>query len=358
MGDRLGIPGAVSFFSNFGQIVFSVSCLESGRERESHRFVFVSYCCCCSKSQAADMSPTRDSWRTGGWEGGPRLHQQFQTFQHYFKQINLRDVLGLPRWVVALSRNKTYNIMKSEPHGPNWVRKFCNGSNRHIPVSYQHIEISPQTKICVYLCSINCVRCTGCGNAPLNTTSLHHHQQFQTFQHYFKQINLSGRLCISHHLGEFPSGKSVHWPSTKRNFKKEEGIKALGIDECRIRPYSVECTRSRSISEVKQPQAGLVLGWVTAWESPVQYPFFHIFGKLISIGHPLFGDFLGDFLGHFGDSDRKIVTVRISQICEELLMLLQSCTRDSWRTGGWEGGPRLHQQFQTFQHYFKQINLR
>ena len=33
-----------------------------------------------------------------------------------------------------------------------------------------------------------------------------------------------------------------------------------------IRPYSVECTRSRSISEVKQPQAQLVLGWVTAWE--------------------------------------------------------------------------------------------
>ena len=42
----------------------------------------------------------------------------------------------------------------------------------------------------------------------------------------------------------------------------------------RIRPYSVECTRSRSISEVKQLQAGLVLGWVTAWEYPVPYPFF------------------------------------------------------------------------------------
>ena len=40
-----------------------------------------------------------------------------------------------------------------------------------------------------------------------------------------------------------------------------------------IRPYSVECTRSRSISEVKQPQAGLVLRWVTAWESLVPYPF-------------------------------------------------------------------------------------
>ena len=42
---------------------------------------------------------------------------------------------------------------------------------------------------------------------------------------------------------------------------------------CRIRPYSTEYTRSRSISEVKQSQAGLVLGWVTAWEFPVPYPF-------------------------------------------------------------------------------------
>ena len=40
-----------------------------------------------------------------------------------------------------------------------------------------------------------------------------------------------------------------------------------------IRPYSVEYTPSRSIWEVKQLQAGLVLGWVTAWEFPVPYPF-------------------------------------------------------------------------------------
>jgi hypothetical protein len=108
------------------------------------------------------------------------------------------------------------------------------------------------------------------------------------------------------------------------NFKKEEGIKALGIDECRIRPYSVECTRSRSISEVKQPQAGLVLGWVTAWESPVQYPFFQIFSKLINKVTHIFGDFLGEFLGHFGDSDSMNLSVRISQFCEELLLLQQN----------------------------------
>ena len=50
-------------------------------------------------------------------------------------------------------------------------------------------------------------------------------------------------------------------------------IKIHEMQSHRIRPYSVECTRSRSISEVKQLQAGLVLGWVTAWEYLVLYPF-------------------------------------------------------------------------------------
>ena len=33
-----------------------------------------------------------------------------------------------------------------------------------------------------------------------------------------------------------------------------------------LRPYHVECTSSRPITEVKQRWAKLVLGWVTAWE--------------------------------------------------------------------------------------------
>ena len=41
----------------------------------------------------------------------------------------------------------------------------------------------------------------------------------------------------------------------------------------RISPYSVECTWSRSISEVKQLQAWLVIGWLIAWEYLVLYPF-------------------------------------------------------------------------------------
>ena len=35
--------------------------------------------------------------------------------------------------------------------------------------------------------------------------------------------------------------------------------------EC-LRPYHVENTRSRPITEVKQRRARLVLGWETAWE--------------------------------------------------------------------------------------------
>ena len=37
----------------------------------------------------------------------------------------------------------------------------------------------------------------------------------------------------------------------------------------RLRSNRVEITGSRPINEVKQRRAGLVLGWVTAWEYPV-----------------------------------------------------------------------------------------
>ena len=43
---------------------------------------------------------------------------------------------------------------------------------------------------------------------------------------------------------------------------------------CWIRPYHVEYTGSRPISEVKQRRAWLVLRWVTTWESRVLCPFF------------------------------------------------------------------------------------
>ena len=42
-----------------------------------------------------------------------------------------------------------------------------------------------------------------------------------------------------------------------------------------IRPYHVENTSSRPITEVKQHRAALVLGWVTAWEYAVLYTFLY-----------------------------------------------------------------------------------
>ena len=42
-----------------------------------------------------------------------------------------------------------------------------------------------------------------------------------------------------------------------------------------IRPYHVENTSSRPITEVKQHWAALVLGWVTAWEYAVLYTFLY-----------------------------------------------------------------------------------
>ena len=45
-----------------------------------------------------------------------------------------------------------------------------------------------------------------------------------------------------------------------------EGEQAFNL---RLRPYHVESTGSRPITEVKQRRAWLVLGWVTAWEYQV-----------------------------------------------------------------------------------------
>ena len=44
----------------------------------------------------------------------------------------------------------------------------------------------------------------------------------------------------------------------------------LGCSLRCLRPYHVEYTSSRLITEVKQHWAELVLGWVTAWEYSVQ----------------------------------------------------------------------------------------
>ena len=57
--------------------------------------------------------------------------------------------------------------------------------------------------------------------------------------------------------------------------------KAYRTERSCLRPYHVENTGSRPITEVKQRRARLVLGWVTAWEHRVQlassFLFFFLF---------------------------------------------------------------------------------
>ena len=53
-------------------------------------------------------------------------------------------------------------------------------------------------------------------------------------------------------------------------FWKSFIYKWLSVNFFRQRPYHVEHTGSRPITEVKQRRARLVLGWVTAWEHRVQ----------------------------------------------------------------------------------------
>ena len=65
------------------------------------------------------------------------------------------------------------------------------------------------------------------------------------------------------------------------------------------RPYCAESTGSRSISEVKLRQAGLVLGWGTTGEVPVLIIFFHFpFSIFFPFPPPL--NFPQGFLPFFG----------------------------------------------------------
>ena len=60
-------------------------------------------------------------------------------------------------------------------------------------------------------------------------------------------------------------GDTYHYTTEDHGLKQNQ---VLFISSC-LRPYHVECTGSRLITEVKQRRARLVLGWVTAWESRV-----------------------------------------------------------------------------------------
>ena len=64
--------------------------------------------------------------------------------------------------------------------------------------------------------------------------------------------------------------------------------KRIFLAVCRQRPYHVESTGSRPITEVKQRRARLVLGWVTAWEHRVLLVTFFSFSFFFSFFLPFF----------------------------------------------------------------------
>ena len=69
--------------------------------------------------------------------------------------------------------------------------------------------------------------------------------------------------------------------------------KRIFLAVCRQRPYHVESTGSRPITEVKQRRARLVLGWVTAWEHRVLLATFFPFSSLF------FSFFFSSFFSFF-----------------------------------------------------------
>ena len=68
-------------------------------------------------------------------------------------------------------------------------------------------------------------------------------------------------------------------PPTNREKKSLDSHRAYFLSHSRQRPYHVENTSSRPITEVKQRWARLVLGWVTAWEHRVLLSFSCIWSK-------------------------------------------------------------------------------
>ena len=67
------------------------------------------------------------------------------------------------------------------------------------------------------------------------------------------------RACIPCHI------HAHHWQHSKLTLGESNYLFGSTLNR-RLRPYHVENTGSRPITEVKQRRARLVLGWVTAWE--------------------------------------------------------------------------------------------
>ena len=79
----------------------------------------------------------------------------------------------------------------------------------------------------------------------------------------FPIVLLTSRICVEAYFVDASLASRLH-----QCVSTETPQRFLLVFSCQ-RPYHVEHTGSRPITEVKQRRARLVLGWVTAWEPRV-----------------------------------------------------------------------------------------
>ena len=94
-------------------------------------------------------------------------------------------------------------------------------------------------------------------------------QRSSLFSKTYSNNNILPKIISTHYKRQTISYSSRPHVQTTLNCSVQlykEQISLLS----RQRPYHVENTGSRPITEVKQRRARLVLGWVTAWEHRVQ----------------------------------------------------------------------------------------
>ena len=99
----------------------------------------------------------------------------------------------------------------------------------------------------------------------------------------FNAVRAEQLNTVLKNTGSVSSKALINKTKTKKNLAEwrvgtVKVYKRILLAVCRQRPYHVESTGSRPITEVKQRRARLVLGWVTAWEHRVLLTtFFFVF---------------------------------------------------------------------------------
>ena len=101
----------------------------------------------------------------------------------------------------------------------------------------------------------------------IDTRRLHNILHINMELHSYTFATNGSMVCLMHSLSKTFTIKSRSWWGIFTYISRQ-------------RPYHVEYTSSRSITEVKQRRARLVLGWETAWEHRVLLAFYFLVLKL------------------------------------------------------------------------------